>query len=130
MDDFDAVYRRMKEAGCACLGDGCTFIAGEVTPEAALGTKVAYFNDPDGISLEIIRPEGGFAGRGARPARVGPGPTWFRTPPAFARLPPSPTIGDKQMPALVFNPRMQLLLEHVRRNSNRTEDGTPCLSRS
>ncbi|MFE7191531.1 VOC family protein [Kitasatospora sp. NPDC057541] len=61
VDDFDAVYRRMKEAGYDFLGDDYTFIAGEVTPEAALGTKVAYFNDPDGTNLEIIQPEGGFA---------------------------------------------------------------------
>ncbi|MFI7143025.1 VOC family protein [Streptomyces massasporeus] len=61
VDDFDAVYRRMKEAGYDFLGDGYTFIAGEVTPDAALGTKVAYFNDPDGTNLEIIQPEGGFA---------------------------------------------------------------------
>ncbi|WP_367430239.1 VOC family protein [Streptomyces celluloflavus] len=62
VDGFDAVHRRMKEAGYAFLGDDYTFIAGEVTPEAALGTKVAYFNDPDGTNLEIIQPEGGFAG--------------------------------------------------------------------
>ncbi|MFE2935581.1 MULTISPECIES: VOC family protein [unclassified Streptomyces] len=61
VDDFDAVYQRMKDAGYDFLGDDYTFIAGEVTPEAALGTKVAYFNDPDGTNLEIIRPKGGFA---------------------------------------------------------------------
>ncbi|MFE2108995.1 VOC family protein [Kitasatospora sp. NPDC059463] len=60
-DDFDAVYRRMKDAGYDFLGEDYTFIAGEVTPEAALGTKVAYFNDPDGTNLEIIQPKGGFA---------------------------------------------------------------------
>ncbi|MFT2019523.1 VOC family protein [Streptomyces sp. 796.1] len=61
VDDFDAVYERMKEAGYEFLGDGYTFTAGEVTPDAALGTKVAYFNDPDGTNLEIIQPQGGFA---------------------------------------------------------------------
>ncbi|WP_051466814.1 VOC family protein [Actinomadura oligospora] len=61
VDDFDAVHRRMKDAGYDFLGDDYTFLAGEVTPEAALGTKVAYFNDPDGTNLEIIQPEGGFA---------------------------------------------------------------------
>ncbi|MEU2132230.1 VOC family protein [Streptomyces sp. NPDC018352] len=61
VDNFDAVYQRMKDAGYDFLGDDYTFIAGEVTPEAALGTKVAYFNDPDGTNLEIIQPEGGFA---------------------------------------------------------------------
>ncbi|MFF4919815.1 VOC family protein [Kitasatospora xanthocidica] len=61
VDDFDAVYTRMKDAGYDFLGDDYTFIEGEVTPDAALGTRVAYFNDPDGTNLEIIRPEGGFA---------------------------------------------------------------------
>ncbi|MFE7114157.1 VOC family protein [Streptomyces sp. NPDC057654] len=61
VDDFDAVYQRMKDAGYGFLGDDYTFAAGEVTPEAALGTKVAYFNDPDGTNLEIIQPKGGFA---------------------------------------------------------------------
>ncbi|GAA3159531.1 MULTISPECIES: VOC family protein [Streptomyces] len=61
VDDFDAVYRRMKEAGYDFLGDDYTFLEGEVTPDAALGTQVAYFNDPDGTNLEIIRPMGGFA---------------------------------------------------------------------
>lgn len=61
VDDFDAVYRRMKDAGYDFLGDDYTFIKGEVTPDAALGTKVAYFNDPDGTNLEIIEPKGGFA---------------------------------------------------------------------
>ncbi|MFE4398607.1 MULTISPECIES: VOC family protein [Streptomycetaceae] len=61
VDDFDAVYSRMKDAGYGFLGDDYTFIEGEVTPNAALGTRVAYFNDPDGTNLEIIRPEGGFA---------------------------------------------------------------------
>uniref|UniRef100_UPI003D721093 VOC family protein n=1 Tax=Actinacidiphila sp. bgisy167 TaxID=3413797 RepID=UPI003D721093 len=61
VDDFDAVYQRMKEAGYDFLGDDYTFIEGEVTPDEALGTKVAYFNDPDGTNLEIIEPMGGFA---------------------------------------------------------------------
>ncbi|MGW8365298.1 VOC family protein [Streptomyces wedmorensis] len=61
VDDFGTVHRRMKEAGYDFLGDDYTFIAGEVTPDAALGTKVAYFNDPDGTNLEIIEPKGGFA---------------------------------------------------------------------
>ncbi|MFB7946466.1 VOC family protein [Kitasatospora phosalacinea] len=56
VDDFDAVHRRMEDAGYDFLGGDCTFIAGEVTPDAALGTRVAYFNDPDGTNLEIIEP--------------------------------------------------------------------------
>lgn len=60
IDDFDAVHRRMKDAGYDFLGDDYTFIAGEVTPDEALGTKVVYFNDPDGTNLEIIQPRGGF----------------------------------------------------------------------
>ncbi|MFJ6392843.1 VOC family protein [Streptomyces sp. NPDC091972] len=61
VDDFEAVYQRMREAGYEFLGDQYTFLAGEVTPEGALGTRVAYFNDPDGTNLEIIQPKGGFA---------------------------------------------------------------------
>ncbi|MFF2751713.1 hypothetical protein ACFVVA_40010 [Kitasatospora sp. NPDC058048] len=41
------------------LGDD---VAGEVTPNAALGTRVAHFDDLDGTDLEIIHPESGFAG--------------------------------------------------------------------
>ncbi|AUH39713.1 VOC family protein [Streptomyces sp. CMB-StM0423] len=61
VDDLGAVYGRMRAAGYAFLGEDYTFRAGEVTPEAALGTRVAYFNDPDGTNLEIIEPKGGFA---------------------------------------------------------------------
>ncbi|MFF2544105.1 hypothetical protein ACFVUY_16240 [Kitasatospora sp. NPDC058063] len=41
------------------LGDD---VAGEVTPNAALGTRVAHLDDLDGTDLEIIHPESGFAG--------------------------------------------------------------------
>ncbi|MGJ7417473.1 VOC family protein [Streptomyces cinereoruber] len=61
VDDLEAVHRRMEEAGYDFLGAPYTFLAGEVTPDAALGTEVAYFNDPDGTNLEIIQPKGGFA---------------------------------------------------------------------
>ena len=61
VDDFDAVYTRMKAAGFDFLGEEYTFTGGEVTPDAAVGTQVAYFNDPDGTNLEIIAPKGGFA---------------------------------------------------------------------
>jgi catechol 2,3-dioxygenase-like lactoylglutathione lyase family enzyme len=61
VDDFDAVYARMKAAGYEFLGEDYTFQPGEVTPDDALGTQVAYFNDPDGTNLEIIAPKGGFA---------------------------------------------------------------------
>ncbi|MFF0155848.1 hypothetical protein [Micromonospora sp. NPDC005203] len=30
-------------------------------PAAAVGTEVAYSNDPDGTNLEIIAPKGGFS---------------------------------------------------------------------
>lgn len=61
VDDFDSVHQRMMAAGYEFLGDDYTFIEGEVTPKAALGTRVAYFNDPDGTNLEIIEPKGRFA---------------------------------------------------------------------
>ncbi|MFF3608300.1 hypothetical protein [Streptomyces sp. NPDC002463] len=48
------------------------------SPDAALGTKAAYFNDPDGTNPEIIEPTGGFADqavcRHRRPGRVPSGP--------------------------------------------------------
>ncbi|WP_433539655.1 VOC family protein [Streptosporangium sandarakinum] len=58
-DDFNAVHQSMKEAGRNFLGADHTLLAGEVTPDEALGTRVAYFNDPDGTGLEIVRTEGG-----------------------------------------------------------------------
>ncbi|MFG1866920.1 VOC family protein [Micromonospora arborensis] len=32
-----------------------------MNPPDAVGTEVAYFNDPDGTNLEIIAPKGGFS---------------------------------------------------------------------
>jgi catechol 2,3-dioxygenase-like lactoylglutathione lyase family enzyme len=61
VDDFDAAHERMQDAGFSFLGPDYTFAEGEVTPTEALGTRVAYFNDPDGTNLEIIAPMGGFA---------------------------------------------------------------------
>ncbi|MEU5936748.1 VOC family protein [Micromonospora sp. NPDC047187] len=61
VDDVRAVYGRMSEAGFEFLGQPYTFASGEVEPPAAVGTAVAYFNDPDGTNLEIIAPKGGFA---------------------------------------------------------------------
>lgn len=61
VDDVHAVHERMSEAGFEFLGQPYTFESGEVNPPAAVGTEVAYFNDPDGTNLEIIAPKGGFA---------------------------------------------------------------------
>lgn len=61
VDDFDSMYSRLVDAGYDLAGVAYTFAEGEVTPEDAIGTKVAYFNDPDGTNLEIIAPKGGFA---------------------------------------------------------------------
>ncbi|MFC3502467.1 VOC family protein [Micromonospora krabiensis] len=61
VDDVYAVHARMREAGFDFLGEPYTFAEGEVNPADALGTQVAYFNDPDGTNLEIIAPRGGFA---------------------------------------------------------------------
>lgn len=66
------------------LGDDCTFIAGEVTPDAALGTKVACFNDPGGHEPGDHRAEGrvrrpGHAfppGPGGRSGAPRPGHAW------------------------------------------------------
>ena len=59
VDDLDAVYQRMRDAGLDFAGAPITF-----QPEDQLaqgfGTKVAYFDDPDGTHLEIIEPQGPF----------------------------------------------------------------------
>ncbi|RKR87678.1 catechol 2,3-dioxygenase-like lactoylglutathione lyase family enzyme [Micromonospora pisi] len=62
VDDLRSVYQRMRDAGYEFLGEPYTFAADEVTPPDAVGTEVAYFNDPDGTNLELIAPKGGFAG--------------------------------------------------------------------
>ncbi|WP_422770342.1 VOC family protein [Plantactinospora sp. WMMC1484] len=61
VDDLPAVYDRMRAAGIDFLGPAYTFIPDEVSPPDAAGTRVAYFDDPDGTNLEIIAPRGGFA---------------------------------------------------------------------
>ncbi|MEU7800112.1 VOC family protein [Micromonospora arborensis] len=61
VDDVRSVFDRMREAGFEFLGQPYTFAAGEVNPPDAVGTEVAYFNDPDGTNLEIIAPKGGFS---------------------------------------------------------------------
>ncbi|MFK3983960.1 VOC family protein [Micromonospora sp. NPDC050397] len=63
VDDLHSVHQRMREAGYEFLGEPYTFAADEVTPPDAVGTEVAYFNDPDGANLELIAPKGGFAGQ-------------------------------------------------------------------
>ena len=59
VDDMDAVFKRMKEAGIEFQGDPMTFEEGDKLRHG-IGTKVAYFDDPDGTHLEIIAPKGPF----------------------------------------------------------------------
>ena len=59
VDDLDAVYRRMAEAGIKFQGSPIVFEAGDGL-KAGIGTAVAYFDDPDGTHLEIIAPVGPF----------------------------------------------------------------------
>lgn len=59
VDDLDAVHRRMVEAGFAFSGPPMTFSEEDMLSEG-IGTKVAYFDDPDGTHLEIIEPQGPF----------------------------------------------------------------------
>ena len=60
VDDLQAIVERTKEAGVTFLGDPIEF-----KPEDGLksgyGTYVAYFEDPDGVHLELIQPQGPFA---------------------------------------------------------------------
>jgi catechol 2,3-dioxygenase-like lactoylglutathione lyase family enzyme len=62
VDDVQDMYVRLRDAGIVFLGEPYEFVTGEVTPDEAAGTEVAYFNDPDGTLLELIAPKGGFAG--------------------------------------------------------------------
>jgi catechol 2,3-dioxygenase-like lactoylglutathione lyase family enzyme len=59
VSDLKAVMARMQEAGITFLGEPMTF-----QPEDGLssgfGTNVAYFEDPDGVHLELIEPQGPF----------------------------------------------------------------------
>jgi len=59
VDDLDAVYKRMREAGLAFQGEPIVFEAGDQL-KTGIGTAVAYFDDPDGTHLEIIAPVGPF----------------------------------------------------------------------
>jgi hypothetical protein len=54
-----AVYARMQEAGLKFRGEPITFEEGDGL-KAGIGTKVAYFDDPDGTHLELIQPVGLF----------------------------------------------------------------------
>jgi catechol 2,3-dioxygenase-like lactoylglutathione lyase family enzyme len=59
VDDLDAVYQRMLDAGVEFSGKPITFEDGDGLKNGA-GTAVAYFDDPDGTHLEIISPKGPF----------------------------------------------------------------------
>jgi catechol 2,3-dioxygenase-like lactoylglutathione lyase family enzyme len=63
VDDLDAVYRRMRQAGIAFQGEPMTFGPDDMLKKG-IGTKVAYFDDPDGTHLEIIQPAGPFQREG------------------------------------------------------------------
>lgn len=59
VDDLDAVYKRMRDAGIEFSGEPLVF-EDEDGLKAGAGTAVAYFDDPDGTHLEIIAPMGPF----------------------------------------------------------------------
>jgi len=59
VDNLEVVVKRMKDAGLIFNGDPITFKAEDQLKEG-IGTKVAYFDDPDGTHLEIIEPQGPF----------------------------------------------------------------------
>jgi catechol 2,3-dioxygenase-like lactoylglutathione lyase family enzyme len=59
VDDIDAIYQRMRDAGLIFQGEPIVFEA-EDQLKAGIGTAVAYFDDPDGTHLEIIAPMGPF----------------------------------------------------------------------
>ncbi|WP_244610546.1 VOC family protein [Microvirga pakistanensis] len=63
VDDLQAIYRRMREAGITFQGEPIVFEASD-GPRDGIGTAVAYFDDPDGTHLEIIAPAGPFTRKG------------------------------------------------------------------
>jgi catechol 2,3-dioxygenase-like lactoylglutathione lyase family enzyme len=60
VDDLQAVVERMKAAGVTFLGEPIEFLP-EDGLNSGFGTYVAYFEDPDGVHLELIQPQGPFA---------------------------------------------------------------------
>lgn len=59
VDDLDTVHVRMVAAGLRFEGEPITFEEGDGL-RAGVGTRVAYFDDPDGTHLELIQPAGPF----------------------------------------------------------------------
>jgi catechol 2,3-dioxygenase-like lactoylglutathione lyase family enzyme len=59
VDDLEAVYERMTAAGIQFDAPPYTFSEENGSPNA-VGTRVAYFSDPDGVNLELITPAGSF----------------------------------------------------------------------
>jgi len=62
VDDLDTVLARMKKAGLAIAGEPLT-LGEEDLLKHGIGTKSAYFDDPDGVHLEVIEPHGSFRRR-------------------------------------------------------------------
>ncbi len=60
VDDIQAAYARLREAGVAFHAPPHTFTAEDGAP-AAVGTAFAYLSDPDGIQLELNQPAAQFA---------------------------------------------------------------------
>jgi len=62
VDDLDAAHARMVAAGLRFDGHPITFEDGDGL-RSGIGTRVAYFDDPDGTHLELIQPVGPFRRR-------------------------------------------------------------------
>ncbi|REE94770.1 VOC family protein [Thermomonospora umbrina] len=58
VSDLQAVYDRMTAAGIEFDAPPFTFT--EEHARHGAGTQVAYFSDPDGVNLELIKPAGSF----------------------------------------------------------------------
>jgi catechol 2,3-dioxygenase-like lactoylglutathione lyase family enzyme len=63
VDELDAVYSRMRDAGITFQGEPIVFEESDGLKDG-IGTAVAYFDDPDGTHLEIIAPAGPFKRKG------------------------------------------------------------------
>ena len=63
VEGLDDVIERMKNAGMELAGDPLE-LGEEDLLKHGIGTKSAYFDDPDGLHLEVIEPKGDFLRKG------------------------------------------------------------------
>ena len=65
VEDVDATLGRLRELGVEPSSAPYTFTAEESDSADLAGTRIVYFDDPDGTHLELIAPRGRFVRDGA-----------------------------------------------------------------